>query len=53
MFDGGSGDDSFLSSEIVLLIGALVVFVVLLQAGVVAPVGEWVGEIMLEQRPIP
>jgi hypothetical protein len=43
---GSGGDDNLFSSEIVLTIGAIVGFLILLQAGVVATVGEWLGRMM-------
>ena len=50
---GSGGDDSFFSSEILLLVGALVVFVVLFQAGVVASFGQWLGQMMGNGIPVP
>jgi hypothetical protein len=42
----GSFFFALFSSDLVLLVGGVVVFLVLLQAGVVATVGEWLGHMM-------
>jgi hypothetical protein len=50
---GSGDDDNFFSSEIVLVIGAVVGVLLLLQAGFVASVGEWLGHMMADGIPFP
>jgi hypothetical protein len=46
------GDD-FFSSDMLLLVGVLLGFLVLFQSGVVATVGEWLGNLMMNGAPVP
>ena len=49
----GGGDDGFFSSEIVLIVGGLVLFLVLVQMGLVGSAGEWLGNLMTRGAPLP
>jgi hypothetical protein len=50
---GSGDDDNFFSSEVVLLVGALVAFVVLVQVGVVGRIGDWLAHLMTNGVPLP